>query len=146
HRHVAAGQRDLEAIRFQPCPARNVLCVAELRCGNFFSTKICGCFDRRISFHYQRRPGVGCTGYHSDFFTVRFEVRVKRRPWADVCHIERPSEDCLHCGRARIVSKPLNLDVWAKALFEPASALARKRVRNYALRVSDVWKMPESNR
>src|SRR4051812_11306593 len=38
--HVAAGLSDLEALRFQPSPARNILSVTELRCGDLFASKI----------------------------------------------------------------------------------------------------------
>jgi hypothetical protein len=38
------------------------------------------------------------------------------------------------------------LHIWPEALFKPAFALPRKRMRDYALRMSDVWKMAESNR
>src|SRR5207247_9553920 len=40
HCHVTAGLSDLESLRFQPRPAGNVLRVAELRGGNFFSANI----------------------------------------------------------------------------------------------------------
>src|SRR6476661_9205631 len=49
HHDVAAGLGDVESLRFQPCPARNVLSVAELRCGDLFSAKIGRRLDRRIS-------------------------------------------------------------------------------------------------
>ena len=51
HHDVAAGLGDVESLRFQPCPTRNVLSVAELRGGDLFSAKIGRPLDRRISLH-----------------------------------------------------------------------------------------------
>src|SRR5258705_10113258 len=56
HRHVAAGLSDLESLRFQPRPAGNVLRIAELRRGNFFSAKICRSLFRGMAFYYHRGP------------------------------------------------------------------------------------------
>src|SRR5258708_28107358 len=49
HQDVAAGLGDVESLRFQPCSTRNVLSVAELRCGDLFPAKIGRRLDRRIS-------------------------------------------------------------------------------------------------
>src|SRR4026209_287337 len=38
---ISTGHRSFEAIGFQPCPAGNVLRIAELWGSDFFSTKIC---------------------------------------------------------------------------------------------------------
>jgi hypothetical protein len=54
------------------------------------------------------------------------------------------SSFCTIAGRPRRVSEPLYLDIAPKPLFKPALALAPKRVRNYALRMGDIWTMPKS--
>src|SRR4029453_12705146 len=84
YRHVAAGQGDVESVRLQPCPAGNVLRVAEVRGGNFFSAKIRRHLDRRISLHHKRRASIGCAGNDADFLAVRFQVRVERGTWSDI--------------------------------------------------------------
>src|SRR5207245_139196 len=50
-----------------------------------------------------------------------------------------------HGRRPCIVGKPLNPDSWADAFFKPALALPRKRMRDYALCMRDVGKVPEAN-
>jgi len=114
--------------------------------GNFLSAKIGWTFDRRISLDYEGCATIGRTGNDTDFLAVRFKVGIKRWPRTYVRRIQRSGEDGFHRGRACIVGEPLNLDVRAQALFKPAFALPRKSVSDYALRMSDVRKMPESNR
>src|SRR5436190_48924 len=96
HRNVAASLGDLESLRLQPSSTGNILRVAELRCGNFFSAKIRRSLDRTIQFDDECCASVRCTREDSDFFAVRFEMRVKGRALADISQIERPGKDRLH--------------------------------------------------
>src|SRR4029453_14329566 len=124
-------------MRLQPCPAGNVLGVAELWCSNFFSAKVLWCFDGRISFYCQGSAGIGRAGKYTNFFAVRFEVGVERRAWAYVGAIERSGEDRLHRWWPAIVSKPLNLHIRAQPFFNPSLALPRECMCNDALSMRD---------
>src|SRR5437870_3898895 len=146
YRHIAAGLRDFKAVCFQPRPTGNVLCVAKLWRCNFFPAKVRWRLDGRIRLYYQSGASIGCAGDYTNFFAVRFEVRVERGTRAHVRDIERSGKDRFHCRRPGIVGEPLNLDIGSEPLFKPAFTLPRECVRDYALRMSDVWKMPESNR
>ena len=72
-------------------------------------------------------------------------MSIERWPLSDVSQVERAGEDRLHRRRSRVVSEPLDLDIWAEPLFEPAFALTRQGVSNYTLGVRDIREMPETN-
>src|SRR6266478_1422851 len=145
HHHIATHLRDLEPLRLQPRSTGNILRVAELRCGNFFPAEIRRCLDRAIRFDYECCASVRCAREDSDFFAVGFKVGIERWPLSDVSQVERAGEDRLHRRRSRIVSKPLNFDIWFEPFFKPALALAGKSVCDDALGMRDVWKMPKTH-
>src|SRR6266567_6158986 len=145
HHHIATHLRDLEPLRLQPRSTGNILRVAELRCGNFFSAKIRRRLDRTIRFDDECCASVRCTREDSDFFAVGFKVGIERWPLSDVSQVERAGKDRLHRRRSRIRSEPLDLGIGAEPLFKPAFALTRQGVSNHTLCMRDVWEMPETN-
>ena len=82
NRHVTSGLRDFESLRLQPCPAGDVLRVAELRRGDFLSAKISRRFDRSIRFHHQRGAAI-CRARNEHEFQSPFDLKCALRagPW-----------------------------------------------------------------
>ena len=111
----------------------------------FFPRKSAAVLIGESCFTTSAAPRIGRARDDANFCAVRFEVRIQGGSLADVGKIERAGEDRLHRGWSGVVSEPLNLHIRPEPLLEPAFALPRERMRDHALRVSDVRKMSETS-
>src|SRR5882757_3813850 len=125
----------MQAAVGEPCACRDVLCVAELRGRQSFSTKIRRNTQRAVRLHDERGTSLRRTGNDTDFLSTALGIGVYCRTRTDVGEINRIGEDCLHRARTGVIYIPIQAYVRTEPLLIPTIALTRHRMRHQRLDV-----------
>jgi hypothetical protein len=112
-----------------------------LRRRHFFAFEVRIRFDAVVRLDHERGAATARARNNADFLAARLEVRVDCGIRSDVSQINGLRENGLHGRWPGVVNEPLNLDVRAEALLEPAFALTGQTMPNDTLRVRDVWEV-----
>src|ERR1039458_5215559 len=81
---------------------------------------------------------------NTDFFALRFQVRIDGGIWANVCQIDRARENRLHRARPGVVNEPLHFHIRPKSLLKPSLPRAAQPVGDHGLRVCHVREMADT--
>jgi len=141
---IPAGQGNSEATRREPGASSDILCVAELRCGDRLALEVCSGAQAGIGPDYQRSAAFDRAGDDADILTARFGIGVDRWAGTNIGQVDRVGEDRLHSTRAGIVNEPLDLHAWAEVVPEPPLSPTRKIMRHERLNMRNVRKVADA--
>ncbi len=128
----------------EPCAAGDVLGIAKLRGGDFFAAEIGGGLQVFIRLDDEGAAAIGRAGNDADFPAAGAGVGVDGGAGADIGHVDGAGEDALDGAGSGVVGIPLDGDIRAEALLEPALALPAEGVGHQRLHVGDIREMADA--